>query len=999
VSLDHARAFLYRVLPWGGDPTPYVNIQWTYQKGTMKKPGWTGRACTTIDECINTITWAQTLPDTRDIYVCMSTQRQCEVKTSRNGKSSYRLAIRGQPNAVNLKALFLDIDVKEGAYATTHDAIVGLKQFYEKSGMPKPTLVVASGSGGLHVYWVLSKPLTPREWQPLATALVACAKSHGLKFDGAVTIDSARVLRVPGTTNRKVNKPVELGVKNIVQENYDVDVMQNALRKYIQVAPGPLPTKVNGTRLNDELSAGIVLGKAPLVNIESIAQGGCGFIANALNNGGADLANPLWNLTTLISVFTEDAKATAHRLACGHTSYTVEETDVLFERKTREKEEKNLGWPSCSTIEASGCTACSTCPHRQTAGSPIKLGRPSTAPLPLNPAGLKVGQVHNVAPSSTNVLNGDIPPGFVRDANGLIFKIDLVKDSSEHELKLLVPYPLWSAWLQDRPWTLHIETSIRPDWPRRHLSIQLSETGGRDFHKVLRGQGFVVKLSQQRAFEEFIMAWIQKLQGMKDKVVSAAPYGWSVVNGKLEGFCYGGTVWFQGGERPSSAADDVIARRYSAKGELEPWLNAACMITDQGRPELDAVIGMSFGAPLMRFTGHEGALMSIYSTESGIGKTTAIKVAQAVWGDPIRGVQGLGDTTNSVMNKVGVLQHLPIFWDELKTEEDNQRFVSFAFQVSSGKEKSRMTAQVVQRETGFWQTIVLAASNDSLVDYINRKVKTTMAGAYRIFEYIVPPALSKTSPGDVARRVSLLNENHGHAGALYAKFLGENHVQLAADMAKLQDWLNTKLQGKQEERFWIATMACVIGGARYANELGLTKIKIEPLIKFLMRVLEHQRNTQPTTPVDMRDPKIVLTVLAQFLNIMRARHTLQTDRIVVSRGRPPPGTVNIIDTDLAKLDAIYVQHDSQIMRIALVHFRKWLEAQGYSPSIIVDALKQQYGARIVFAIIAGGTSFAIPRGYENLLEIDLMNPVFKSMFDGDISSTTPTPSLHSSSPA
>ena len=44
----------------------------------------------------------------------------------------------------------------------------------------------------------LTRALTREEWQPLANALAQAAKQHGLKCDTQCTIDSARVLRVPG---------------------------------------------------------------------------------------------------------------------------------------------------------------------------------------------------------------------------------------------------------------------------------------------------------------------------------------------------------------------------------------------------------------------------------------------------------------------------------------------------------------------------------------------------------------------------------------------------------------------------------------------------------------------------------------------------------------------------------------------------------------------------------------------------------------------------------
>ena len=49
--------------------------------------------------------------------------------------------------------------------------------------------------------------------------------------------------------------------------------------------------------------------------------------------------------------------------------------------------------------------------------------------------------------------------------------------------------------------------------------------------------------------------------------------------------------------------------------------------------------------------------MSFTSRKSGTGKSSAMQVAQAVWGHPIKGVNALNDTPNAVMHKLGKLRN------------------------------------------------------------------------------------------------------------------------------------------------------------------------------------------------------------------------------------------------------------------------------------------------------------------------------------------------------
>src|SRR5262249_36388230 len=60
----------------------------------------------------------------------------------------------------------------------------------------------------------------------------------------------------------------------------------------------------------------------------------------------------------------------------GHRSYMEEETDAMWDRKVKEREERGLGWPSCAAIQNEGCKLCATCEHFGKIRSPLNLARP-----------------------------------------------------------------------------------------------------------------------------------------------------------------------------------------------------------------------------------------------------------------------------------------------------------------------------------------------------------------------------------------------------------------------------------------------------------------------------------------------------------------------------------------------------------------------------------------------------------------------------------------------
>ena len=969
MTLTNARQYLARVVAWPHDAEGYINIHTLFQKEDFPKPAWGGRACRNLDEAVRAVDFALKNPDTRDIYVCMSTQKDAREKELTSGRK-LMLPVRSTANALLLKALFLDIDVKPNAYPTTADAITALGNFLKATDLPKPTMFVSTGSGGLHCYWVLADALPVHEWQPLAFALAEATKKEGLMCDTQCTVDAARVLRVPDTFNFKKypsKSPVTLAANKVLDFDYANERIERALKPYMSLTPveAPLPKRAPIVG-DDELSAGIKGGKAAPAHLDDVAKE-CAFVAEALTTAGKDFTNPLWTLTTLIATFTDDARNDAHRMASGHPGYSVESTDELFDRKERERDEKDLGWPKCTTISGSGCKACQTCPHLAGGQSPLKLARPAPA-------------VPAVAPAP---YQDDLPDGYQRRFDGVILR-QQVTDAGQTVFVPVCPYAIEEAWIEPRKqdWILHFTTETVPgrkEQVRLPFAMAVSKEG---LPKTLASQSMPLKEHDMKPFREFIVSYLQKLRQMRDAQITASPFGWVVNHGRLDGFSFGGRTITPSGERVSAQPDPQFAYQYTPVGNIDPWRVAAKMITDQKRPDLDAIIAAAFAGPLVRFTGQSGLLMSAYSMESGIGKSTTLKIAQAVWGDPIKAMQSLNDTPLSVINKIGAVRSLPLFWDELKTEEDTKKFVNLTFQLSLGKERSRLQQDASQRAVGTWQTMLVSASNDSLIEYITRQTKTTTAGLYRIFEYVVRPGVTaQRTNADASRIIAKLNDNYGRPGELYADFLGKNFEQVDKEVAKFLADIEQQVNGKPDERFWVSLVTCIVMGARYANQLGLTEIDEEALLKFMLTVLGNMRDERDMQPVDMKNVMNVADVLARFLGDMRARHTLKTDRIHVGRGKPGKGTVNVIG-DASKLDAVYVQIGVQdgLIRVDANRFSMWLESNKYSRHIVSEALKNEFLMKWTNGRLGSGTDFAGMTQY--ILEFNTAGSKLKDYLDG-----------------
>lgn len=947
MSFDNAREFIARALPWPEDGQGFINIHWTTQRrkpdGTLDteaRPLWSGRAVQSTAEAIKTIAWASKLEDTRDFYVCMSRQALCDERTSKKGHK-YRNAVRDGDHALLLKSFFLDVDVKEGAYETTKDAVKAFGEFRRQANLPTPTFVVASGSGGFHAHWVLAEPISRTEWLEYAHKLVAAVKQFGLQCDTQCSIDAARVLRIPDTHNWKYDPPRDVKFLIAPGEEYTFDRIKRALDPF-ETGFRPEPTLPPRAPIQgvSELAAGIEVRTAPPVNLGEAAKE-CAFLREAVDTGGANFDNPLWNLTTLISTFTDGGRQDAHLMACGHAEYSQETTDELYDRKSNEREKKNLGWPKCASI-AAGYSGCNACPHRMDGKSPLHFA----------------GMIPKAKPQTIKPSN-DLPDGYVRDGDGVVHQLVPQSDGSMVTVAV-APYAINDGWIQRNPWHFNFTLKINDDITSQiHIPFELLPTK-EPFFKFISNQGVNLQEQYMRRFREFIMAWVDKLRQGRNSIVTSSPFGWTVSGGRLEGFSYGGTVFTPNDDRPAANPNPNIQQQYTPVGERQPWIDAAKMITDQKRAGLNVILASAFAAPLVRFTGQRGLLISSYSLESGIGKSTAISVAQAVWGNPVKGVQQLNDTQNSVINKLGEIKNLPLFWDELKTEEDTRRFVNLAFQLSSGKEKSRLTSQSIQREVGTWETMMLCASNDSLIDFITRATKMTTAGLMRVLEYTVTPGvIGQIDKTKASLLVSALNDNYGMVGLDYAEFLGRNHPQINADMEVVSTRFSKLLNTDAEERFWHAAVVCIYQGAAYANQLGYTNIDLADLENFLVDAVKNMRKERSSQTVDMRKQINVSNIISQYLDAMRAKHTLFTNSVHVSKGKPPAGSITV-ERDASKLDGIYVQVGLKdgILRMTDSHLREWLGKAGYSPHVFMKAMEREFGQQRIVGRIGSGTMYA-----------------------------------------
>jgi len=971
--MDDMRRFLERVLPWD-DPEAWRNLHYFYQHTPKDRWVFSGRACRTIDEMVREAQRALNNHRIRDLYICTSTQQMAEPKTGATG-FVFNKAIRNQDNALQFRSFFIDLDIKPGTYADAKEGLQAFKDFRNTLKLPNPTVMVASGSGGFHIYWTLEEPISRDEWQPYASALALAAIQHGFKIDAACTIDAARVLRLPGTFNHKHDpkRPVSLTFAGGDVPFLD---MKAALEPYVGEF-GHHPKRGNSGPFADDLGAGIY-DSAPPIDLDSVALS-CPFVADAITSAGNSHEEPLWDMAVLISTFTAGGIADAHRMSSGHPDYTEEETTKRYERRLDDRVAKGLGWPQCTTIMGRNSQKCLSCPQLKLGKSPLNFGKRASAGTP------------HVNGAAYQAPVDDMPPNYIREPGGLIYKKTAGKeDDDEDKIELVCTYPLTRGWVQGEPWALHFYTRLSIKHHQQAISIPIEFTGNSAaMVKCLGGQGIALTARHTKLLGEFLVNWIQKLREIKAAVVTSAPFGWHVEQGKLSGFAFNGKVYGSNGSTiPAPMPDYQMAAQYTPKGNIDPWRASAKLFTDQKQPWINAILASSFAAPLVRLTGYRGFLMSCYSTDTGIGKSTAIEVAQMVWGSS-RGVQMLSDTQLHVAKRMGILKALPLYWDELKTTKDAEQFVNIVFQLSGGREKNRLKNDTSMQVAGDWETLIVVGSNDSMIDHVSRGLKTTNAGIVRVFEFTAKKSIAfKMDAGKAIRIVARARDNYGHAGDIYAKWLGENVERVTKEVAELDEAIRAKYHASESERNWFGLLACLLLGFKYAIELGLLECDsadLKALTSFLLNdTLADMRRQKVDQTADLKKEVNVAEILSQFLRSMQSRHTLVTDQVQAQAGRPPLNGYAVLNK-VDRLEELIVHHGLQqdIVRFSVSAFHKWLGDNRYPVKVAVDAMIDTYGMRKSLGKLGSGTTYAwqVKSFFYEIQSTNLLSP--KELDDGE----------------
>lgn len=778
------------------------------------------------------------LGEQRDVYFALANFKEAGTRTADNAKS--------------LKSLFMDIDIGPTKdYTDRKQAAEAFEKFMTDTCMGTlGTPFVVSSGGGFHVYWPFDEEVPVDQWKPVAENFKRLCKQEGLNIDWNCTADAARVLRVPGTSNFKTEKPRPVkilqegdvfslfGLDSFIKSKLKTQTYEQTLAKV--ELPGTKPKPVaNATSMklfeNNETSFKLI--------VEKTKDGkGCGQLAHYIENAANEGMEPLWRGMLSIAQKCNDG---------GESVVWLSELHPYEPERMAQKLREIKGPYPCLKFDSENPGICTNCPHFGKITNPLALGRVVATSTEAKEIEIPAPQAasETEAPQPSTLHRPAAPRGFSYGKNGAVFKDGKTEDADGNEVNkqvMVLPFSLFVVNILKlgNEHIVHM-AAIRPEGVAEIMLPQKAIVSIVETVKCLAEQNIIAAYGQgnDKNLFDYVRACVEEASLARRAVAVPDHYGWQ----EDDTFVFNERIY-----RPNDTPLHIpmrglvnLNRACVPTGSLENWQKIINVLTAKKLYEVLTLSLVGFGAPLMRYTGYAGITFHLGSTATGTGKTLSLELAGSVWGHPSR--YRISNSTSDVAMKqrTGMLYSLPLISDEItsKNRTDFEWVAHFIFDMSEGIGKSRMEsgADKERENKTYWHTMALLSSNTHIMDYLTGARKHSSEGeTRRVLELTLEDKLSWTA-SELAV-IKTLKSTYGVAGHVYAQYLVDHVNELPDFLAQVEAKVRKEFKFTDDERFWIAGCTCLVAGALLAAKAGIVKYPTEGIITVLKGMVDSAKN-------------------------------------------------------------------------------------------------------------------------------------------------------------
>lgn len=862
-------------------------------------------------------------------------------------------------NAYQAKSFWLDLDCGPTKDYPSRDlAMAALGQFCADLNLPQP-ICINSGNG-VHVYWVLAESISKDTWLPVAKRLKDVCVERNLFADPVCTTDTARILRVPDTTNFK-NPDNPLTVEYMMGKG-EVDLFEFAAAlgapepsQSVDALPFEVPDYIKNA--GPDATSKALMGQNNSYRFQKIIAlkaEGCGQL-NHIMEHQKQVSEPLWRAGLSIAQLCIDRDTAIHEMSSQHDSYNRQDT----ERKAGETK----GPYTCVKFDDLRPGGCKDCKHKGKFGSPIVMGKE------IIEATLEDNTITTVDSSTKDVRVYNIPtypfPFFRGKHGGIYRRGDPDKTEEEGNDKLIYENDFYVVK------RMHDPVSGEVLWMRLHLpqdgvrefSVPLVSVLSKDrFRDAIATQGMAVLGKTVDELMFYVSRWVKELQIMSQAEKVRSQFGWT----DDKTFILGDREITMSGVKYSPPASSILhtCSLLTKKGDLNEWKSVVNFYNNNGMESQAFAFMLGFGSVLMPFTQVRGGIVNLMSPGSGTGKSTVQMAINSIWGHPFDLLLQNDDTYNAKIHRFGVLNNLPATIDEITNMRD-EMVSQLAYAITQGRGKNRMESQSNSERMNntSWRLLSITSSNASLYDKLFSMKEFPEGEMMRIIELKISRD-DRYSKEFTDALFGKMFTNYGHAGEVFIKYVVNNMPEVLDIMRDVQLRLDTAAGLGQRERFWSSIGALGITGGMIANQLGLITYDVKRIFDWLVVMLKMNKGDIKSTPADGATA-IGSFVMANINNILLVRDNPNENGLPNAPLREPKGEL-----------LIRYELDTKRLFIVQKKFKEWCAKNQISyhdtisnlrnTGVSVDSVKKR---------MAKGTLMAAPP-VNSLLIDDTMCNVF-----------------------
>lgn len=765
--------------------------------------------------------------------------------------AGFREQRRRKASISALRTYVFDVDisdtgVKNGkpAYRSQSEAIDAIRQLAEEKRLLLPTFIVSSGTG-LHLYWTLQEDVDAKTWQATANALKKLIANIDPKLaaDTARAADPAGFLRMPGTTNPKNGRPVEVLEVNGL---YTQQMIADAVTGF--AAPqAALPA--NAGLLGDLQVEGV---EPVIVTVKSAFEA-CAQIRDAYMNQARE-GYEGWQRLIQLCTFMERGREFAHAASKMHPGYNPAQVDKLFDDALKYREQDGIGPTSCEAFAMARGREdlCNGCPYKGKSKNPIMVARNfgSVTALPkvANDAEPErnegeEGDVYDIdVEKELARLNQATTKGlFFLNENGLHFREHVTKSGSLSVNTVRVLPRMVKVFGKN-------DTSILvglTDRSFRRITefrvVRVADVGTTSMHhKVFEAIGYPRQADEPTAMSAFIGAISRLADTHTDEIKLTSCFGWT-----KNGFVIGkdlitkdGTVRAipVGNARDMAADLSCAGKRDVAIAALRRYME---LIDVNARMALLA----SLASPLVHLMGSNRrmAMLHLYG-RSGTGKTTLFNIASSFWGRPH--LLNPLSTMKARYLRYATYRHLPVIYDELTVAtghagENAARLLDlgefvYSMTTGQGRDTATRSGNLSSVGKGEWNNATMTAANAPTADMLSATTGQQMEAQFlrAVDLNITETTVAKENMAEAQKLYTALIDNHGHIGRMFIEVVVRHRKEIASALERAFEKLDDQYGSKY--RFLTTLLVCVEMAEhilRHAFGVRASDMKITDIIR------------------------------------------------------------------------------------------------------------------------------------------------------------------------